>query len=564
MRRGPLIEQQRKHNEEHNSRLLICSTPSEILSEILDWAVHADDDLRATTMPDTVSAVCRRWRNVAIASPCLWSRIAFSSAYAEGPFHWEGDALYLERSRAAPLDVCIEWDRRTRDEKEGRIVPNPDLDDDMDDDDDDPPHWLTPADVNRAARLLLPHVSRFRSFSIECEVYFPFHLMLSTLSPAPANKLQWLELSCTRAFAEAWRFLPAQFGDAPPLFAGHMPALRDATFTGVHVAWDISQLVNLRSLSLAHHALEVRPTMGTFRSIVESSPSLAKLELIGSCMQGEEDDDDAPAIPLVSLEALALRWMAPETLHTLVTLFPMRNLRRLAIADCMGRSSSALLSFIGGTFVELTELELERVFGVQESEIVEMLAKLPRLQKLVVDHAGSARLVLAATIIRDCKRPALPGGPIMPALRELHILNESDAEVVNVRQYLKHRAAMKLSPLTRCSVVQPDIEGDGEDERVLMSGDGEIVARVPFDPSDVLWHTQWDALANAAAMSEPASPPAQYSDDSEADEYDSVVDSDNASTVSSGFQTDVDDEPSQKEVEAMLPSFHEELLAAFT
>lgn len=177
--------------------------------------MHADNDAFATSTPVKIAAVCRRFRNVAVTAPKLWSYITFSSCYAEGPLHWEGDALYLARSRGASLDVNIEWDRRTQEEKEGRVFQQ--IDDD--DDPDDEKHWISPADVERAIALLRPHVGRFRSFSVECEVYFPFHMLLTAFSHIPAPRLQWLELSCTRAFAESWRFEPTRFGDAPQLRA---------------------------------------------------------------------------------------------------------------------------------------------------------------------------------------------------------------------------------------------------------------------------------------------------------------------------------------------------------
>lgn len=527
MRGVPSMEQERQLNEQHNAQLPICSTPNEILSEILDHAVHDDDDDLAASTPECLAAVCRRFRSVAITTPSLWTNITFGIAWEDEPAFFHADASYLERSRGCSLDVNINWDHRSDEEKEGKLFR------DADDDDDDPQHethWIAQASVDRATEMLKPHLARVRTFHLEVEVFSVHHSFIKAFSGHAVPRLEVLELLCTKLFAQGWRFDPALLATPQALFNGQMPRLRHAFFFGVHVDWDSTLLRNLRSLTFAHHAGEVQPSLRAFHAIMAGSPELAKLEILGSGVNVDPAEQLPPCTPAPRVETLALKWADAPFLETLAAFFPMANVRRLTLADCAGNAAAAhaLLERVAALWPGLVALELERIFFSCEERFAGVLARLPALESLTLDHAGSARGVLAAL----ARHPA----PVAPRLRELHLLNGSDAEVADVVAYIEHRAARGYPALERASVVQPDFESDdGEDVRVLLGPSGQPVGKVSCEEAG--WQWKWNALSDGDLT------------DKEDEEYD-------ADTDGSSSSTDID----SPGVADVSPSFHGKLI----
>ena len=87
------------------------SVPDDVLAEIFQAgaSMHRDpvdrvyiDDLPILQFPCLVSSVSRRWRDIALSSPRLWSRMT----------NHEGPSLWIERSGACLLDITISvsWD----------------------------------------------------------------------------------------------------------------------------------------------------------------------------------------------------------------------------------------------------------------------------------------------------------------------------------------------------------------------------------------------------------------------------------------------------------------------
>ncbi|KAI0051988.1 hypothetical protein FA95DRAFT_1451575, partial [Auriscalpium vulgare] len=95
--------------QQHNNCLTIVRLPPEILTIIFmhvsppevrcDWAdrVWVDESL-ADIGWIAITHVCRRWRQVAIGYPLLWTNIDFSYGRA-----WT--QAFLSRARSAPLSI---------------------------------------------------------------------------------------------------------------------------------------------------------------------------------------------------------------------------------------------------------------------------------------------------------------------------------------------------------------------------------------------------------------------------------------------------------------------------
>nr|GAT45740.1 predicted protein [Mycena chlorophos] len=79
----------------------IDELPPELLSLI--FLLCVPDDFERTTHPEWILTinVCRRWREVALATPQFWANVAF---------HRDIAPLMLARARNAPLSVCLDLD----------------------------------------------------------------------------------------------------------------------------------------------------------------------------------------------------------------------------------------------------------------------------------------------------------------------------------------------------------------------------------------------------------------------------------------------------------------------
>ncbi|KAK7030236.1 hypothetical protein VNI00_014253 [Paramarasmius palmivorus] len=109
----------------------VASIPPEILSSIFilvdvtEYTLHvfSQTQFRRTLQPDKnlsesialrLGCVCRRWRDVALATPALWASLYVDlggSAYAEGIV--DGLKMHLERAKAHPLSVSLQYNTQS-------------------------------------------------------------------------------------------------------------------------------------------------------------------------------------------------------------------------------------------------------------------------------------------------------------------------------------------------------------------------------------------------------------------------------------------------------------------
>ncbi|KAF8290455.1 hypothetical protein DL93DRAFT_2234431 [Clavulina sp. PMI_390] len=101
-----------------NSRSVTYRLPVEIMSEILLHIVEVYPLMRRTEPLNLVTSVCQRWRDIALASPHLWTAIVFNDSrmrYDENykvilPRPKSRIQAFLKRSRNLPLDIVYKID----------------------------------------------------------------------------------------------------------------------------------------------------------------------------------------------------------------------------------------------------------------------------------------------------------------------------------------------------------------------------------------------------------------------------------------------------------------------
>ena len=106
------------HNSLENQGDIPCSSdlmelvPDDVLAEIFQAgaSMHRDpidcvyiDDLPILHFPCLVSSVSRRWHDIVLSSPHLWTTIVFNCRMT----NHKGPSLWIKRSRACLLDITI-------------------------------------------------------------------------------------------------------------------------------------------------------------------------------------------------------------------------------------------------------------------------------------------------------------------------------------------------------------------------------------------------------------------------------------------------------------------------
>ncbi|KAJ7462147.1 hypothetical protein FB451DRAFT_1095669, partial [Mycena latifolia] len=103
----------------------VSKLPVELTAEIFLWCLPAHEDA-FEVLPDVVweqmsrlsphaplalASVCRRWREVVLSTPTLWSRLEyrFSEDEIEAPETGEAIMQWLGRAESQPLSIILRW-----------------------------------------------------------------------------------------------------------------------------------------------------------------------------------------------------------------------------------------------------------------------------------------------------------------------------------------------------------------------------------------------------------------------------------------------------------------------
>ncbi|OBZ77322.1 hypothetical protein A0H81_01661 [Grifola frondosa] len=295
----------------------ISRLPVELLSYVLILAAHSGDarcgdedgdphgrDISpcmacVPTLPDTIAAVSRHWRRVALSTPELWSRICITVGDVmdgEPERTFRTISRYLSRSGRFPLDILIdardpEWDFSEYDSSSAGCTPFGDGEED-----DYYIHPFSNADMRDIMNITL------RSSTASAQ------RLCSATAPGArsAPLLESLVLMRCNEFASySHEFSPSELRDPTflpfgSLLGGPMPVLprlKNLVFSGVHTLWSALPLLlpdstscstGLRHLELSYHADEVRPSAAEFRAILERCRTLQELTIRISGPPGEE------------------------------------------------------------------------------------------------------------------------------------------------------------------------------------------------------------------------------------------------------------------------------------
>ncbi|KAI0643991.1 hypothetical protein C8Q79DRAFT_1011810 [Trametes meyenii] len=344
----------------------------------------------SATLPDVFAAVNRHWREVALGTPQLWTRICVTIGdlmQDEEAGLFPAVSRYIPRSGRRPLDVFIdardpEWDFSESDSSTSAVV-SPDFDQAY-----DYTHPFKAEHMHHVLNLLLPHIVRIRSLAILTDRWAPMRTALECLSfenpeavsyPSPLpQRLPLLEtlvlMRCNEFVSYHPHFSPS-YGKGPPHlpFRGLLsvaeqtstqppllPRLRQVVLSGVHLDWSsvprllpssaLSDVSGLQRLELSYHCPDVRPTQQELRGILSVCQNLRVLTIRASGWQ----DTDRPAscnsvdatqpIALRRLQALELGFDDVHSGATLLSAIRCAETRHIVLEDASPPDTGELLT----------------------------------------------------------------------------------------------------------------------------------------------------------------------------------------------------------------------------
>jgi hypothetical protein len=209
-----VIQEMKYHR---NALVPISRVPPETLVEIFSLLPFPADDSECVSYLALISVtrVCRRWREVALSFPSLWSHINFTKLTPTG------FTKILARAKTSPLHL------------EAKITPR------------------RKAQFNAFRRQLEAHISHTRHLTISGQ----FRTMLARfVSPAPAL----VSLSLKKP---SHPYISSQFVVPDSLFNGTAPKLAHLDFHGCSIGWKSPLLKGLQTLKIWTPSAQEMPTL---------------------------------------------------------------------------------------------------------------------------------------------------------------------------------------------------------------------------------------------------------------------------------------------------------------
>ncbi|KAI0746267.1 hypothetical protein C8Q80DRAFT_1337305, partial [Daedaleopsis nitida] len=375
----------------------IARLPVELLSYIFLLGAHTPDSDRLSedecdpdqehndnispclqssgTSPDVLAAVNRHWREVAIGTPQLWTRICVTIGdVMRGGAPFSVVSRYVSRSGKCPLDIYIDgrdpdWDFSETDSV-GAVI-SPYIDELY-----DYTHPFRVEHMHHVLNILIPHVRRFRSLAVLTDRWAPMQTALDCLSmeipafvsaprPLPSS-LPLLEslvlMRCNEFVSYHSEFSPADQKDPgflpfsallrdadDPASEPVLPGLKKLVLSGVHTEWSaLPRLLPppqspspspLETLDMSYHCTEVRPSERDFRALLARCPKLRTLSLRVSGPRSPDSADTcstaqgASPVPLPHLERVTLGYDDPYAAAAVLDLLAAPGVAQLTLED---------------------------------------------------------------------------------------------------------------------------------------------------------------------------------------------------------------------------------------
>lgn len=429
--------------------------PSELLASIFIACVltmEEEDSLMLTTL----MLVCRHWKEVALSTPILWSRVV------AGTHHPLSNAFRkLECSKSCPLDICVDFSPRV---DYGAV---------------------STENIVRTMDLLRTSIWRWKTFRLTVPNRPQAHAALMRCKD-PAPLLEILSVHILHSMQDDGM----QHANPPrPIFNGQTPILTSCSMTSFNFGWDMHLVSRLRVLRLGGYWNGYAPSLETTLAMLRASPHLEEFSLrnmsdidVGSCQDFEVDSAEYDEL----CERYA-RATDTRTIH-------LPRLKKLSFYYSGTLRSRVVLGLLSCPALESIDLcFLDNVSPMIEHLRRQSLTKLP-LRRLRIESSFFSELKL----VRFLRR--------MPSLTTLELVDVEDASP----SFLKNLAAPPTSQSWVCPKLRHlSLEGcttlDWESIRSIVESRLPPQARAfPRPPTDAKAPSRGFSSASASASASAA------------------------------------------------------------
>ncbi|KAF8312349.1 hypothetical protein DL93DRAFT_2082211 [Clavulina sp. PMI_390] len=221
---------------------------------------HASLEIESVPFSVTVSHVCRKWRNMAIDTAQLWTKLDFS----EGPpYRWS--KMLLERSKTAPLNIVLSLS--DSDNKSG---------------------------IDTVMNMIVPHHSgRVETLGINAISLNQINWILSRFIFDSNVVPPIIDLSLTEAEASSELVAISVDKANLPKLGQMIAGIRRLALSGVQLPWHSPAFSNLTHLTLENTSMDVEnacPTEDQFMGILKASPKLQSLTMRDTAIKADVED----------------------------------------------------------------------------------------------------------------------------------------------------------------------------------------------------------------------------------------------------------------------------------
>lgn len=340
--------------------------PDELLSALFEIAVLDGEEEDPITLA-SLAIVCRQWKDVAVNTPALWSRIRMGTRHS-----FEKARVKLERSKTVPLFISVDFSPRV---EYGSV---------------------STENLMLAMDLLRPAIWRWRTFHLTIPSRPQAHAAL-TRCRERAPLLEVMSVRICSSMQEDHYSRPPL-----PLFEGHTPRLRSCSFTSFNFNWDTALVTRLRVLKLGGYWNAQSPSVDVILDILRACPNLEELALrnmsdveTDSCSLTDFDPSeqdsfserlvhvaDARPVQLPRLVEASFYYCGNVRTRTILSLCSFPALERVEL--CFLDNVSPMLEHLRRqslTRLPLRRLRIESSY-FNEMKLVRLLKRLPALNSL--------------------------------------------------------------------------------------------------------------------------------------------------------------------------------------
>ncbi|GBE88829.1 hypothetical protein BKA93DRAFT_774904 [Sparassis latifolia] len=368
--------------------------------------------------PMLVASVSRRWRNLTLTTPTLWTNLHISM---EGPRSWA--SLALTRSATHLLDITID----------GRVESTSRLEEIATHGHAEAPR-RTPTIVSRL-NLLVPHSNRWRKFTVITHHSIDIKVVGEIIKNVQSPFLEHLRLSLTGSGPAGNQEVPL-----PAILGGGAPMLSAVRLDSVSLPWRSMPLSGLSAIDIRWMWDRTKLMYPQFRDLLADSPSLQRLILRGRHVELR------PSSTYESIHVPSLRYLelSGDNICRLSSILITPELETLALVNVDESEFREFVGSLSSVKIRYSALRFLIFVNVTTCDLSSGFTEaFPNIVQLTIINSHANHFVELMLRKHDSMYPG-PDTGIWPLLNTI-VLIADDVNYDRLRQMLLKRTAEQLA-----------------------------------------------------------------------------------------------------------------------